>query len=198
MSAVSGEQVTTWREISPDEVAMVDAIVSASGIPEGQPLLDDLPGAVVQQGTVWIYDVKTPNTAPGTPLPNGPFPARAYVPNRTAYRGEILLWGHRRPLIRDGICVGNRRSTREVAAARRNGDRRTVRLTPTVRFRTRHARRAFESAQSRRITPANGAVRQPNRPVCRPSRHSVPATTPPTAIVPPAPTPPAPRPGPFR
>jgi hypothetical protein len=71
---------------------MVDAIVSASGIPEGQPLLDELPGAVVQQGTVWIYDVKTPNTAPGTPLPNGPFPARAYVPNRTAYRGEILLW----------------------------------------------------------------------------------------------------------
>ncbi len=71
---------------------MVKAIVSTSEIPDGLPLLDDLIGAVVLQDVVWIYDVKTPNTAAGTALPNGPFPARAFVPNRTVYRGEILLW----------------------------------------------------------------------------------------------------------
>jgi hypothetical protein len=71
---------------------MVKAIVTASEITEARPLLDDLLGAVVLQDTVWIYDVKTPNTAAGTPLPNGPFPAFAFVPSRAAYRGEILLW----------------------------------------------------------------------------------------------------------
>jgi hypothetical protein len=81
-----------WRDISPEEVAMVRAIISTSGISEGQALLDDLPGAVVLQDVVWIYDVKTPNTAPGTSLPNGPYPVRAYVPSAAAYRGEILIW----------------------------------------------------------------------------------------------------------
>jgi hypothetical protein len=71
---------------------MVRAIVLTSGIAEGRSILDDLPGAAVLQDTVWIYDVRTPNTAPGTLLPNGPFPVRAFVPNRAGYRGEIILW----------------------------------------------------------------------------------------------------------
>jgi hypothetical protein len=89
-----------WRGISPEEGAIVKAIVVASGIPEGRALLDDLPGAVVLPDAVWIYDVRTPNTAPGTSLPNGPFPAFAYVPSAAAYRGEILIW------ITDGHLTG--------------------------------------------------------------------------------------------
>jgi hypothetical protein len=87
---MTGDRV--WREISPEEVNMVNAIILTSGIPEGRPLLDDLPGAAVLQDTVWIYDVRTPNLAPGTPLPNGPYPARAFVSGQSGYRGEILLW----------------------------------------------------------------------------------------------------------
>lgn len=81
-----------WQDISPAEVAMVHAIISESRIPEGRPLLNDLPGAVVLRGTVWIFDLRTSNSAAGAPLPNGPFPARAFVQTLTDYRGEILLW----------------------------------------------------------------------------------------------------------
>ena len=81
-----------WRNISTEEAEMVGAIVSGSGVPEGQPLLDDLPGAMVLQDSVWIYEVKTPNNRAGVAIPNGLFPARAFVPDRASYRGEILLW----------------------------------------------------------------------------------------------------------
>lgn len=71
---------------------MVREIILKSGIPAGRPLLDDLAGAVVLPDTVWIYDVRTPNVKAATSLPNGPFPVRAFVPSRDAYRGEILIW----------------------------------------------------------------------------------------------------------
>ncbi len=81
-----------WRAISPEEVAMVTTIIATSGIPEGQVLLEDLDGAIVLQRTQWIFDLSTPNTASMSTLPNGPFPVYAFVPNRVAYQGEILIW----------------------------------------------------------------------------------------------------------
>ena len=42
--------------------------------------------------TSWILDVKVSNDGEGSDLPDGPFPARAFVPSSAAYEGEIIIW----------------------------------------------------------------------------------------------------------
>lgn len=82
-----------WRSISPAESAVVVAIVEAAGLPGGKAIIDELDGAVVSPETDWIIDIKTPNVASsGADLPNGPFPARAFVPSSAAYQGEVIVW----------------------------------------------------------------------------------------------------------
>ncbi len=81
-----------WRTISPEEIAVVTAIISSSGLSEGSALLDELDGAMVSHETDWILDVKTSNAGSGVDFPNGPFPARAFVPSNAAYQGEVIIW----------------------------------------------------------------------------------------------------------
>ena len=78
-----------WRAMSPEETAVIVTIVSASGVSGGQGLIEELDGAVVSRSTQWIIDVKPATDGPGVDLPNGPFPAHAYVPSSADYRGEI-------------------------------------------------------------------------------------------------------------
>jgi hypothetical protein len=80
------------RRLSPEEMALVTAIVSASGLPEGRLLLGGRAGAVVSQQTEWILDVKASNDASPVDIPNGPYPARAFVPSNAAYQGEVIVW----------------------------------------------------------------------------------------------------------
>ena len=89
-----------WRDISPEEVALVTAIVSKSNVTGGEALIDELGGAVVSHSTSWILDVKTSKETAGMQLPNGPFPARTYVPSEAAYKGEVIIW------IKDGHVDG--------------------------------------------------------------------------------------------
>ena len=81
-----------WRSITPEESAVVTAIVSAAGLPGGSVLLEELDGALVSHETAWILDVKTSKSTSGADFPNEPFPARAYVPSNAAYRGEVIIW----------------------------------------------------------------------------------------------------------
>jgi hypothetical protein len=83
-----------WRSVSPEEAAVVTAIISGSGRPGVRTFIDDLVGAVAMASskTDWILDIKTPNAGPGADLPNGPFPGRAFVPSNEDYRGEIIVW----------------------------------------------------------------------------------------------------------
>ncbi|RDH74897.1 hypothetical protein DVS77_30045 [Mycolicibacterium moriokaense] len=80
------------RTLTAEEVDVLRTMIATSSITEGRVLLDDIDGALVSQRTPWILDITTPNTAPGSSLPNGPFPANAFVPSRLAYQGEILIW----------------------------------------------------------------------------------------------------------
>jgi hypothetical protein len=82
----------TWRPIAFEEASVIRAIVAATGIRYGAMLLDDLDGALVSNSTPWILDVKVSNTNKGCDLPDGPFPARAFVPNSAAYQGEVIIW----------------------------------------------------------------------------------------------------------
>lgn len=70
---------------------MVTALVERSAIPAGRVLLHGLGQALVLPDTVWFYEVQTSGTAQ-IELPNGPYPAFAYVRTDSVYRGEILLW----------------------------------------------------------------------------------------------------------
>jgi len=36
--------------------------------------------------------VKVSNSDEGTDLPNGPFPAQAFVPNSAEYQGGVIMW----------------------------------------------------------------------------------------------------------
>lgn len=81
-----------WRSISPEESAVVAAIVEASGLPEGQPIIDELDRATVSPESDWIIDIQAAKPSSGTNLPDGPFPARAFVPNSADYRGEVIVW----------------------------------------------------------------------------------------------------------
>jgi hypothetical protein len=81
-----------WRSISPEESAVVTAIIEASRLPGAQSMIDELMGALVAPETDWIIDIKSPGVAAGADLPDGPFPARAFVPSSKDYRGEVIIW----------------------------------------------------------------------------------------------------------
>ncbi|MEZ0339881.1 hypothetical protein ACAG25_07850 [Mycobacterium sp. pV006] len=67
-------------------------IVGASNVPDGHALLEDIDGALVSSSTPWVLDVKRSHGTPAATLPDGPFPARAFVSVGADYRGEVLLW----------------------------------------------------------------------------------------------------------
>src|SRR3954454_4675668 len=81
-----------WRPMSPEETGVIRAIVSAAGIRRGDALVEDLNGALVVNSTPWIVDVRVTDAGKGSDLPDGPFPARAFVPSNAAYQGEIIIW----------------------------------------------------------------------------------------------------------
>lgn len=89
---------TAWRHMSLEESRVIQAIVSAAGIRNGDTLIEDLNGALVANSTPWILDVKVTDTGEGSDLPDGPFPARAFVPSAAAYQGEIIIWVTKRHL----------------------------------------------------------------------------------------------------
>lgn len=83
---------TCWRPISSEEAAVIRSILSHAEIRGSGPLIGDLDGALVANETPWILDIKVSNNDVGADLPNGPFPAQAFVPNSTEYQGEVIIW----------------------------------------------------------------------------------------------------------
>ena len=67
------------------------SILSQAGSRRSSPLIADLDGARVANETTWILDVKVSNSGEGADLPNGPFPAQAFVPNSAEYQGEVII-----------------------------------------------------------------------------------------------------------
>jgi hypothetical protein len=83
---------SAWRPMSQEEAGVIQAVVSAAGIRRSDALIEDLNDAFVSNSTPWILDVKVADTDEGSGLPDGPFPARAFVPSNAAYQGEIIIW----------------------------------------------------------------------------------------------------------
>ena len=83
---------TSWRAISSEEAAVIRSILSHADNRRSGPLIADLDGALVANETTWILDVKVSNNDEGADLPNGPFPAHAFVPNSAEYQGEVIIW----------------------------------------------------------------------------------------------------------
>ena len=83
---------TSWRPISSEEAGVIRSILSQADILCSGPLIADLDGALVANETMWILDVKVSNDDEGADLPNGPFPAQAFVPNSAEYQGEVIIW----------------------------------------------------------------------------------------------------------
>jgi hypothetical protein len=83
---------TNWRPMSPEEADVIRAILSQAGIRRSGPLIADLDGALVANETTWILDIKVSNNGEGVDLPNGPFPAQAFVPTSAEYQGEVIIW----------------------------------------------------------------------------------------------------------
>jgi hypothetical protein len=91
---------TAWRPMSPEEAGVIQAIVSAAGIRRGDALIEGLDGALIEDldaalasnSAPCILDVKASGTGEGAKFPDGPFPARAFVPSSAAYQGEIIIW----------------------------------------------------------------------------------------------------------
>ena len=81
-----------WRPISPQETGVIRSILLQADIRRSGPLIADLDGALVANETTWILNVKVSNKGDGTDLPNGPFPAQAFVPNSAEYQGEVIIW----------------------------------------------------------------------------------------------------------
>jgi len=78
--------------MSPEEAAVIRSILSRVDIRRSGPLFADLDGALVANETTWILDVKVSNNDEGVDLPNGPFPAQAFVPNSAECQGEVIIW----------------------------------------------------------------------------------------------------------
>jgi hypothetical protein len=98
---------TSWRPISPDGAGVIRSILSQADIRRGGPLIADLDGALVANETAWILDVKVSNESEGADLPNGPFPAQAFVLNSAEYQGEVIIWlTHRCFRLRASFSVG--------------------------------------------------------------------------------------------
>lgn len=66
--------------------------MAAAGIRRGDALIEGLDSAMVSNSTTWILDVKGFADGEGADLPDGPFPARAFVPSSAAYQGEVIIW----------------------------------------------------------------------------------------------------------
>ena len=75
-----------------EEAAVIRSILSQADIRRSDPLIADLDGGFVANETTWILDVKVSNNDEGANLPNGPFPAHAFVPNSAEYQGEVIIW----------------------------------------------------------------------------------------------------------
>jgi hypothetical protein len=80
------------RPISPQEAQVIRAVVSEASPSVRDALIADLDNAVVSNETQWILDVATSNGGVGSGLPDGPFPARAFVPSNANYQGEVIVW----------------------------------------------------------------------------------------------------------
>ena len=81
-----------WRAISSEEAGVIRSILSQADIRGSGPLIADLDGALVANETAWILDVEVSNKGQGSDIPNGPFPAQAFVPNSAEYQGEVIIW----------------------------------------------------------------------------------------------------------
>lgn len=78
--------------MSPQEAEVIRTILLQANISGRDALIADLDGALVSNETQWILDVDVTNGGEGSGLPDGPFPARAFVPSNAAYQGEIIIW----------------------------------------------------------------------------------------------------------
>ncbi|OBK29965.1 hypothetical protein A5634_16965 [Mycobacterium asiaticum] len=81
-----------WRQLLSDERAILTAVISNLKLPAKQSLLDEVDETLASNSTAWIVDLKSAADVPGAEVPDGPLPVRTYVPNKAAYRGEILVW----------------------------------------------------------------------------------------------------------
>lgn len=78
--------------MSPQEAEVIRTVVSGASPRVRDALIADLDGAMVSSETRWILDVATANGGSGSGLPDGPFPARAFVPSNANYQGEVIVW----------------------------------------------------------------------------------------------------------
>ncbi|MGA5540629.1 hypothetical protein ACPCIR_02140 [Mycobacterium sp. NPDC051198] len=81
-----------WRAITPAEIAVVEAILSGSGLADGARLAVNINRAQVSVETGWILDIVNPDNDVRIDIPDGPFPVRAFVPDSVNYRGEVIIW----------------------------------------------------------------------------------------------------------
>jgi hypothetical protein len=89
-----------WRDISPEESAVITAIITRSGIPEAQSLLAELDGARVAHDSQWVINVTPQNLVAPVPFADGPFPAHGDVTGGSTYQGEVIVW------VKDGHLDG--------------------------------------------------------------------------------------------
>jgi hypothetical protein len=92
MSEAEATPEEDWRPMSPEEAGVIRSILLQADIRRSGPLIADLDGALVANETAWILDVKVSNHGESAELPNGPFPAQAFVPNSAEFQGEVIIW----------------------------------------------------------------------------------------------------------
>lgn len=78
--------------MSPQEAEVIRTVVAKANSNVRDALTADLDGAMVSNETPWILDVAASRGGDGSGLPDGPFPARAFVPSNANYLGEIIVW----------------------------------------------------------------------------------------------------------
>lgn len=87
-----------WRPISADEVVVIRTIVVRAKIRGSHVLLDQLDSAMVSHSAEWVLNVVAAGGS--SELPNGPYPARAFITSSAGYHGEVIVW------ITDGLLSG--------------------------------------------------------------------------------------------
>jgi hypothetical protein len=92
MSEADATPDDNWRPVSSEEAAVIRSILAQADIRRSGPLIADLDGALVANEATRILDVKVSNKGEGADLPNGPFPAQAFVPKSAEYQGEVIIW----------------------------------------------------------------------------------------------------------
>jgi hypothetical protein len=82
---------TNWRPVSPEEAGVIRSILSQANNRSSGRLITDLDGARRQRDAV---DTRRQSVEQRRrrDLPNGPFPAQAFVPNSAEYQGEVIIW----------------------------------------------------------------------------------------------------------